>query len=137
MVTRALEKYLRISPKKLGMVTELIRNKKVSDALYILVNTNKKGAGVLKNVLESALNNAKRLPEKSFKEEDLFISRLVVNMGPSLKRFRAMSMGRAGMIRKRTSHVLVELDAPKSVPSKTSATKKKEKPKKAAKRGKK
>ena len=137
MVTRALEKYLRISPKKLGMVTELIRNKKVSDALYILVNTNKKGAGVLKNVVESALNNAKRIPEKSFKEEDLFISKLVVNMGPSLKRFRAMSMGRAGMIRKRTSHVLVELDAPKSAPSKASATKKTEKRKKVVKRGKK
>ena len=79
----------------------------------MLVSTNKKGAGILRTVLESALNNAKRIPEKKFEEEDLYISRLVVDMGPSLKRHRAMSMGRAGIIRKRTSHVLMELDAPK------------------------
>ena len=113
MVTRALEKYLRISPKKMRPIARLIKEKKVEDALYILMNTNKKGASILKRVLESAFFNAKRLPEKNFAEEDLYISRVMVDGGPALKRYRSMSMGRAGLIRKRTSHVLVELDAPR------------------------
>ena len=111
MITRALEKYLRISSKKLAPVARLVSRKKVDDALVILMNVNKKGAGILKRVIESALNNAKRLPGKNFSGENLFISKINVNGGPMLKRFRAMTMGRAGTIRKRTSHVLVELDA--------------------------
>lgn len=110
MVTRALEKYLRISPKKLRPIARLLSNKKIDEALYILLNTNKKGALLLKKVIESALSNAKRIPEKKLTEKDLYISRVIINGGPSLKRHRAMSLGRAGMIRKRTSHVLVELD---------------------------
>lgn len=111
MVTRALEKYIRISPKKLAPIGRLVSKKKVEEAINILANTNKKGALILKTAIESALNNAKRLPDKKFTEADLYISKVVVNGGPALKRFRAMSMGRAGTIRKRTSHVLVELDA--------------------------
>ena len=111
MVTRALEKYLRISSKKLAPVARLVSRKKVDDALVILMNVNKKGAGILKRVIESALNNAKRIPDQKFSGENLFISKINVNGGPMLKRFRAMTMGRAGTIRKRTSHVLVELDA--------------------------
>ena len=110
MITRALEKYIRISPKKLQPIARLLRKKKVEEALYILINVNKKGASILRTVIESAFNNAKRLPEKKFTEADLYISKVVVNGGPMLKRYRAMSMGRAGTIRKRTSHVLVELD---------------------------
>ena len=110
MITRALEKYLRISSKRLKPIAGLVRKKKVSDAIYILMNVNQKGAQILKKVVESALNNAKRIPDKSFTEENLFISKLSVDGGPSLKRFRAMSMGRAGVIRKRTSHILIELD---------------------------
>lgn len=110
MVTRALEKYLRISPKKLKPIAELLEKKKVNEALYLLVNTNKKGAVLLKKVVESALSNAKRIPEKKFNEENLYISKVAVNPGPTVKRFRAMSLGRAGKIRKRTSHVLIELD---------------------------
>jgi len=112
MVARALIKYLKISPKKLRVVARLLNDKqKVDEALYMLAYTNKKGALILKSAIESAANNAKRLPGKGLTEENLYISRLVVNGGPMLKRFRAMSMGRAGAIRKRTSHVLVELDA--------------------------
>jgi large subunit ribosomal protein L22 len=113
MVTRALEKYLRISPKKLRIIAGLLKEKNVEEAIYALVNTNKKGAAILKKVVESALSNAKRIPEKKFTEKNLYISKVAVNPGPMLKRFRAMSMGRAGMIRKRTSHVLIELDAVK------------------------
>src|SRR4030043_89947 len=98
MITRVLGRFLRISPKKLGPIAGLIRNKKVDEAIYILLSVHKKGALILKNALGSALNNAKRLPEKDFAEEDLYISKVVVNPGPTLKRHRAMSMGRAGTI---------------------------------------
>ena len=134
MVTRALEKYIRISPKKLRPVAELIRKKKVDEAIYILLGTNKKGASVLKNVIESALANAKRIPEKGFTAENLLISRVNVDGGPFLKRYRAMSMGRAGLIRKRTSHVLVELEAVKGTPpAKPAAAKRKAPARKVAK----
>ena len=125
MITRAHEKYIRISPKKLRPIARLIKMKNVEEALYILVNTNKKGALVLKSAIESALHNAKRIPEKDFAEEDLYISKIIVNMGPALKRFRAMSMGRAGMIRKRTSHILVELNAARKAPQKKTTKKRK------------
>ena len=114
MVSRALEKYLRISDKKVRPVARLIKGKKVSDALNILFNVNKKGARVLQSVLQSALSNAERITEKKLGSEDLVVSKINVNGGPALKRFRAMSMGRAGMIRKRTSHILVELDKVKA-----------------------
>lgn len=110
MVTRALARYLKIAPKKLQPVLRLIRRKPVEEALYILFNTSNKGAGMLRSVIHSAVSNAKRLPERHLKEEDLFISKVTANEGPALKRFRAMSMGRAGEIKKRTSHILVELD---------------------------
>jgi len=111
MITRALAKYVKISPKKLAPLARLLSRKRVEEARFLLVSINKKGAPILKGVLESALNNAKRLPNKHFAEEDLFISKISVNPGPMLKRFRAMSMGRAGRVRKRTCHILVELDA--------------------------
>ncbi|MCQ9206298.1 MAG: 50S ribosomal protein L22 [Omnitrophica bacterium] len=139
MVTRALEKYLRISPKKLRLIASMVSKKKVTNAIYLLLNTNKKGAAIIKGVIESALNNAKRKPEKTFDVEELFISKIAVNMGPALRRFRAMSMGRAGEIRKRTSHVLVELDAPRKIPGKAQRAPKKQgkiKPKKPVKAGK-
>lgn len=125
MVTRALAKYLKISPKKLKPVASLLGRKKVADVLYMLVNVNKKGALMLKAVVESALSNAKRLPNKDFNEENLHISKVVVNAGPVLKRHRAMSMGRAGHIRKRTSHVLIELDSVKEKASDKANTVKK------------
>ena len=91
-------------------ITRIVRGKRVGEALFILAGLNKRGAKVLKTVIESALANAKRVPDKTYTDDKLYISRLTVDQGPSLKRFRAMSMGRAGTIRKRTSHVRVELD---------------------------
>ena len=70
---------------------------------------NKRGAYYLKKVLKSAVANAKN---KGFEENSLFISKVIANPGPTLKRYRAASFGRASGIRKRTSHILVELDAP-------------------------
>ena len=121
MITRALEKYIRIAPKKMHPIARLIYKKKAEDALSILMNLNKKGAKILTTVIQSALANAKNIREKDFAEEDLYISKVAVNSGPTLKRFRAMSMGRAGTIRKRTSHILIELDVSKKTPRRTVA----------------
>jgi len=77
-----------------------------------LKSLNKRGARILEKLLKSAISNAKN---KGFLESKLFISKLIVNEGPSLKRYRAASFGRAVMIRKRTSHILVELDTPERI----------------------
>jgi len=133
MIARALEKYLRISPKKLRLAVDLVNKKRVDRALYTLVNTKHKSADVMKKVIESALNNARRIPEQKFNEENLYVSKVIVNGGPALKRYRAMSMGRAGIIRKRTSHVLIELEA---IPGKTEKKSKVVSSKKTVKKGK-
>jgi len=110
MISKALARYIRISSKRMQPITRIVRGKRVGEALFTLGSMNKRGARVLKTIIESALANAKRVPDKTYTDDELYISRLTVDQGPSLKRFRAMSMGRAGTIRKRTSHVRVELD---------------------------
>ena len=116
MITRALAKYIRVAPKKMHPIAGLIYKKKAEDALYLLMNLKKKGAKILTGVIQSALSNARNLQGKNFAEEDLYISKVTIDSGPTLKRFRAMSMGRAGTIRKRTSHILIELDVAKQTP---------------------
>ncbi len=112
MVSRAIARFIRISPRKMRQVVDLIRGKNVHDAFSILTNLNKRAAEFAEDVLMSATSNAtsnaKGDPE--VKKENLRISKIVVDGGPTLKRLRAMSMGRAGMIRHRTSHITVELD---------------------------
>ena len=112
MVAKASAKYIRISPFKMRLVTELIKGEKANKALFILESLNKKGALYLKKILKSAIANAKG---KGYAEDKLFISKIVTNPGPSLKRWRAASFGRATMIKKRTSHILIELDAPDKI----------------------
>ncbi len=108
MVSRAVARYIRISPRKTRLVANYVKGKSVAEALGILANLNKKACVYIEEALRSAIANAKRSPEIS--EEDLFISKLTVDCGPALKRFRAASMGRAVMIKHRMSHINVELD---------------------------
>ena len=88
-------------------VIELIKGKYAAEAQGILKLLNKKGARLLEKALNSAVSNAKN---KGYREDKLFISGLAANPGPMLKRYRAASFGRATMIRKRMSHLVVELD---------------------------
>jgi large subunit ribosomal protein L22 len=108
MVSRAEAKYLRISPFKARMVIRLVKGAGVKKAATVLETMNKKGAYLLRKVLKSAVANAKN---KGYEEETLYISKVTANPGPVLKRFRAATFGRATPIRKRTSHILVELDS--------------------------
>ncbi len=109
----------------------LIKNKTVPAALSILENTNKKAALHVHKAIRSAAANARRLP--NINENDLYVSRIFADGGPMLKRFRAQAMGMAAMIRKKTSHLVVELDVLKRpVLKKVTKAKKPKKMKKVA-----
>lgn len=108
MEARAVAKYIRISPQKARLVVDLIRGKKVAEALATLSLTRKKSAGIVTKVVKSALSNAAVNP--SVDESILYVKSIFVDQGPSLKRFRARAQGRAASIKKRTSHITVVLD---------------------------
>lgn len=112
MIIKALGKYLRISAFKVRPVVKLVKGKNVNAALPILKMTSKKGAGLIYKVLNSAIANAKN---RGYDESKLFIANIKVNEGPTFKRFRSASFGRAVKIRKRTAHILVELDTPEQL----------------------
>ncbi|MGM0367580.1 MAG: 50S ribosomal protein L22 [Actinomycetota bacterium] len=105
MEAKAVENYIRISPRKIRLVTELVKNKRVEDAINILSFTPKKGAEILKKAINSAAANA--VENHEMEEEDLFITKILVGDGPTLKRYRPRARGRATMIRKRTSNIKV------------------------------
>lgn len=108
MITRAVAKYIRITPRKFRQIIPLVKGKSPEDAIIILMNVNKKASIYAIELLKSALANAKRV--EGIDLTKLYISRMFADCGPQLKRWRAASMGRASQIRKRTSHITVELD---------------------------
>ncbi|MFH1791368.1 MAG: 50S ribosomal protein L22 [Candidatus Omnitrophota bacterium] len=112
MLARAVLRYVRVSPKKTRLVIDAVRGKSVEEAIGMLANVNKKASEYLRDVIKSAVNNVKvKYPDQKYPEDALFISKITADGGPSLVRYRAASMGRATMIRKRMSHITVELDA--------------------------
>jgi len=98
---------LRIAPRKVRLVADLIRGKDVKQARAVLHFTIKKAAQPLAKLLESAVANAKN----NFKmtEESLRIAKITVDQGRTLKRFRPVSRGRTAMIQKKTSHITLVL----------------------------
>ena len=116
MIARAISKYNRISPKKARLLTRPLKGRTIAEAYVFLKNTNKKASRYIYQILKSAFDNARKR-DPNVKETDIYISKLVADSGPMLKRYRAASMGRAVMIRKRTSHLTVHLDA-KELPKK-------------------
>lgn len=108
MVTRAELRYIRISPRKFRLIIPIVKGKNPETAIVILSNVKKGASKYAIDLLKSAIANAKRIQGVDI--ANLFISHFVANCGPQLKRFRAGSMGRASTIRKRTSHIVLELD---------------------------
>jgi large subunit ribosomal protein L22 len=102
---RAVARYIRISPRKARYVADLVRGKKVDEAMNILRFTRRGASRVVRKVLASAVANATE--NHKMDELKLYISRVYVDEGPTLKRFRPRARGRATRIRKRTSHVTV------------------------------
>jgi len=92
---------------KVRQVIDLIRGKDVGSSLTVLAHTNKGASGHITRVLNSALSNAK---QKGLAEDQLFISKITADQGPSWKRYRAAAFGRASSILKRTTHLTIELD---------------------------
>ena len=107
---RAVAKYVRIAPRKARLVADEVRGKSYPEAVSILSFTNKKGAKIIGDVINSAAANAEH--NMDVDSEELFVREIRVDEGPTIKRYRARAMGRATMIRKRTSHITVELGAP-------------------------
>lgn len=105
MEARAIAKYVRMSPMKVGVVLGLIRGKSVNEAFAILKYTPREAARVIEKVLKSAVANAEHNNELD--RANLIVSEAFVGQGPTLKRFRPHAQGRAFRINKRTSHVTV------------------------------
>jgi large subunit ribosomal protein L22 len=104
---RAKLNHLRIAPRKVRLAADMIRGKGASYALTILKYTPKRAALPLEKLLKSAIANAKN--NFQLGEDNLYISKLTVDEGPKLKRWRARAMGRAFEIQKKTSHITLVL----------------------------
>lgn len=109
IASKAIARFIRVSPRKARQVIDLIRGKDVLYALSILSNLNRRPTKYIKEVLKSAIDNAKFKFENKIDENKLYISKMWADGGPMMKRFKAQAMGRATMIRRRTSHIGVEL----------------------------
>ena len=108
MEVKAHLKHLRISSRKVRLVVDLIREMEIEEAKIQLKFVNKKSAELLLKLLNSAIANAKN--NFNLDEKNLYISKIVVNDGRILKRWRARAMGRSARISKRTSNVTIVLD---------------------------
>ena len=107
---KATAKYVRIAPRKARLVADEIRGKSYLEASNTLQFMNKRAAGVVGDVLQSAGANAEHNDDVD--PEELVVTEVRVDEGPTIKRYKARAMGRATMIRKRTSHVFVRLGEP-------------------------
>lgn len=103
MEAKAIAKFVRCSARKVKPVADLVRGKDVNEALAILKFTPRKSARILLKVMESAVANAENNFDMDV--ENLIVSEVYANQGPTMKRFKAGSMGRANPIKHRTSHI--------------------------------
>ena len=104
---RAIAKYIRISPRKVREVVDLIRGKDVREALAILKYTPRRASVPVAKVVQSAAANAEHNYEMN--KDSLYVAECYVDQGPTIKRFQPRAMGRADLLRKRTSHITVVL----------------------------
>ena len=103
MEARAQATYVRISPRKVKVVLDLIRNKPVNVATAIIQNTPKAACEPLEKLLKSAVANA--VNNFNMNADDLYVAECHVGPGPIIKRIRPRAQGRAYRIEKRTSHI--------------------------------
>jgi large subunit ribosomal protein L22 len=108
MEVKASLKYARVGAQKARLVVDLVRGKDVNEAVKTLTFLNKKTAGMVKKLIESAVANAEN--KKVMDVDGLFVKAIWVDQGPVLKRFRPRAQGRAFGVRKKTSHINVVLE---------------------------
>jgi large subunit ribosomal protein L22 len=111
MEVRAVGKYLRVSSQKARLVADMVRGKKVDDALILLRFTPKKSGRLITKVLRSAMANAENRELGDL--DKFYVKTIKIDQGPRLKRFRPRAMGRATRIIKPSSHITVILDEKK------------------------
>ena len=107
MESRAVAKHIRIAPRKVRIVADIVRNRPVEQAINILTFTPKRAGRILLKVVKSAVANAEQRPDVDV--DTLFVKTIHIDEGPTMKRFRARAQGRAFRINKRTSHITVVL----------------------------
>lgn len=105
MEAKAVAKTIRIAPRKVRLVIDLIRGKQVGEAFAILRTTDKGSTPVVEKVLKSAIANAEH--NYNMTTDGLIVKEAYVDAGPTLKRFRPRAKGRAALIQKRTSHITI------------------------------
>ena len=108
MEVKAKLSFARIGAQKARLVADLVRGKDVNEAVKILTFSEKKGARLMKKLIESAVANAEN--RKVIDLDNLFVKSIWVDMGPSIKRFRPRAQGRAFMVKKKMSRINVVLD---------------------------
>ncbi len=108
MQAKAEAKYVRISPRKVKPIADLVRGKNVDEAMAILKFTPNKGAKLLSKVVHSAKHNATN--NHNMDESKLFISKVYANQGPTMKRWKAGSKGMANPFKHRMSHIGVVIE---------------------------
>ncbi len=105
MEAKAIAKYVRISPQKVRRIVGAVKGKPAETGLNILKFMPQKSAGLVEKVLKSAISNADQ--NNKMDVDTLIIRNIIVDEGPTLKRFRARARGRGSRILKRTSHITV------------------------------
>jgi large subunit ribosomal protein L22 len=110
-VPSASAKTVRVAPRKARLVVDTVRGKDATEALAILALTNKRVTKIVEKLVRNAMNNAVQGTStiKGMDEERLYIAKIIVNEGPTLKRIRPRARGSASAIHKRTSHIHVVL----------------------------
>ena len=107
MTTSATLKFTHLAPQKMRLIADQIRGMSADRAVTLLSFSNKKGAKIVKKVLESAIANAENNDGADI--DELKITSVEVNQGPTMKRLRPRARGRADRIIKRTSHLIVKV----------------------------
>ena len=105
MEAKAIAKHIRISSRKVNIVIDLIRSRKIGEAFAILKHTPKSASAILEKLLKSAVANAENNFDMNV--DKLYISEVYATQGPTLKRFMARAQGRGVRILKRTSHIVL------------------------------
>lgn len=105
MEAKSVARYVRIAPRKVRIVMDLVRGKSIADALAVLKFTPKAASPIIEKVLKSAVANAEHNYDMDV--NNLYISQAFADQGPTIKRFRPRAQGRASRINKKTSHITI------------------------------
>jgi len=114
---QSVAKYVHVSPRKARLVVDHIRGRSVPEARTVLAFSQRAVAREIDKVLRSAIANAETHPDLRWNGDDLVVSAVYVDEGPTIKRWRARARGRVGRIHKRTCHITLKLTLPETVPA--------------------